>query len=496
MEVEMAELEKNTGVIDIEEVRRQTLRFASSMKKMFVILEKMDFYSFFYYTCAEDFDPKVPIMAMSYRDMVSFALPTIVYGAGLIPFIEMALERDPHVADGFIREIKRARTVSKESEELLKRFFIFRELVKHEIIHYINLHLPRTIEFFKKKGIQQIPESLFMLSNIVADSICNIYLDKEVIKSAGLVPPLEKEIPLEVLLEELLKNSKFKTALMMGSGSGNDKNNNNNGGKGNGNNTDNNNNGGGGNMVEDFKNGKNGFPDFSYDDLKDLSKHDFERLKEVMGQVVEKITEEYKRSSKTIGNIPNEVEETIKWLKKRKVKFRLTGRDNLFGLFREVERTYIAYNPLNRNKDGLVFPSYRPLGGFVVAVVVDTSGSMKPEELSYSFDLINGLVKQAEIYLVEIDAKIQWVKKVGQIREEFTFKGRGGTSFTDLERLSKLLPASEVRVCILLTDGYVDEFPKQNPLPKAKWVGITTSQIPKNSPDWINWFKVEQVLEE
>jgi predicted metal-dependent peptidase len=490
-----AMIEKN-DVMDIEEVRRQTLRFASSMKKMFVLLEKMDFYSFFYYTCAEDFDPKVPIMAMSYRDMVSFALPTVIYGAGLIPFIERALERDPHVADNFVREVKKSRAVSKENEELLKRFFIFRELVKHEVIHYINLHLPRTFEFFKKKGIQWIPESLFMMSNIAADSICNIYLDKKVIKSAGLVPPLEKEIPLEALLEELLKNNKFKTALMMGGAGSSNDNNNGNGGGNNNKPNDKNNNGGGGNAIEDFKNGNNGFPDFSYDDLKDLSKHDFERLKEVMGQVLEKTIEDYKRSSKTIGSVPGEVEETIKWLKKKRIKFRITGRDNIFGLFREIERTYLAYNPLNRNNDKLVFPSYRPLGGFVVAVVVDTSGSMGPEELSYSLDLINGLIKQAEIYLVEIDTKIQWVKKVGQVKEEFTFKGRGGTSFTDLERLSKLLPASEVKVCILLTDGYVEEFPKQNPLPKAKWIGITTSQVPKNSPDWITWFKVEQVIED
>jgi predicted metal-dependent peptidase len=486
-------LDKN---IDIEEVRRRTLRFASSMKRMLVLLEKMDFYSFFYFTCAEDFDPKVPIMAMSYRDMVSFALPTVVYGPGLIPFIEKALEKDPHIADNFLREVKKARTVNKENEELLKRFFIFRELVKHEVIHYINLHLPRTIEFFKRKGFQQIPEPLFMMSNIVADSICNIYLDKKVIEKVGLVPPLEKEVQLEKLLEELLKDTKLKMVFMGGGlesgkdskgNGGNDNNNNNN--------TDNNNNGGGG-AVEDFKNGDKGFPDLSYDDLRDLSKHDLERLKEVMGQVVEKTVEDYKKSNKTIGNIPGEVEETIKWLKKRKVKFRITGDNSIFGLFRKVERTYLAYNPLNRNKNGLVFPSYRPLGGFIVSVIVDTSGSMGSEELSYSLDLINGLIKQAETYLVEIDTTIQQVRKVGQVKEEFTFKGRGGTSFTDLERLNKLLPAREVKVCVLLTDGYVDEFPKQNPLPNAEWIGITTSQVPKNSPSWITWFKVEEVIED
>jgi len=471
-------LDKN---IDIEEVRRRTLQFASSMKRMLVLLEKMDFYSFFYFICAEDFDPKVPIMAMSYRDMISFALPTVVYGTGLIPFIEKALERDPHIADSFVKEVKKARTVSKENEELLKRFFIFRELVKHEVIHYINLHLPRTIEFFKKKGFQQIPEPLFMMSNIAADSICNIYLDKKVVEKVGLVPPLDKEVQLEKLLEELLKDTKFKMVFMGGgSGSGNKDN------KGNG----------GGGAVEDFKNGDKGFPDLSYDDLRDLSKHDLERLKEVMGQVVEKTIGDYKKSNKTIGSIPGEVEETIKWLKKKRIKFRIIGDDNIFGLFREVERTYLAYNPLNSNKNGLVFPSYRPLGGFIVAVIVDTSGSMGAEELGYSLDLINGLIKQAETYLVEIDTTIQQVRKVGQVKEEFTFKGRGGTSFTDLERLNKLLPAREVKVCILLTDGYVNEFPKQNPLPGAKWIGVTTSQVPKNSPSWITWFKVEEVIED
>ena len=121
---------------------------------------------------------------------------------------------------------------------------------------------------------------------------------------------------------------------------------------------------------------------------------------------------------------------------------------------------------------------------------------MGKEELQYSLDLINNLVKQAEIYLVEIDAMIQRVRKVEHVEEEFNFKGRGGTEFTDLERLPKLLPERNVIACIILTDGHVNAFPEKNPLPIAKWIGITTDVIPENSPNWITWFKVVRVIEE
>ncbi len=469
-------LEKNS----LEEVKKKTLAFTSKMKTLMVVLGKMDFYTFFYFTFAEEFDPKVPVMAMSYRDTISFALPRIVYGPGLIPFIEKILEKTPDIADGFVKEVGKGQTISKENKELLKRLFIFREIVKHEIIHYINLHLPRTIEFFKRRGINKISEPLLIIANIAADSICNIYLDKKVIEQGGLVPPLEKEIPLEELLERL---DPKKQSVNGGNDSGDS-------GKGS---NDSGDSGKGSNGSEDI--GK-GFKDFLSEEAEELEKHDFGRIKEVVSGILEKSVEEYEKYAKSIGTIPSEIEETIKWLKKRRVKFRLAGEDNLFGLFREVERTYFAYSPLNANNNGFVFPAYRPLGGQAIVIIVDTSASMRKDELQYSLDLINNLVKQAEIYLVEIDAEIQRVRKVEQVEEEFSFKGRGGTTFTDLERLPQFLPARDITACIILTDGYVNAFPEKKPLPRAKWIGITTGVIPENSPNWIRWFKVERVIED
>jgi predicted metal-dependent peptidase len=446
--------EKNS----FEEVKKKTLAFTSKMKTLMVVLGKMDFYTFFHLTCVEDFDPKVPVMAMSYRDTISFAFPRIVYGPELIPFIEKILEKDPNIADGFIKEVK---TITKENEELLKRLFIFREIVKHEILHYVNLHLPRIVEFFKRREINRISELLLAKANVAADSLCNIYLDKKVIEQGGLVPPLEKEIPLEELLAKLVPKEQSSVNESNGSGDS----------------------------------GK-GFEDFLSDEVKELEKHDFSRLKEIVGGIIESTTEVYKKDSKGIGTIPSEIEETIKWLKKRRVKFRFTGEDDIFGLLREVERTYFAYNLLNAYKYGFVFPSYRPLSWQAVVVIVDTSSSMGYEELQYSLDFINSLVKHMDIYLVEIDDMIQRVIKVKQVNDKFSFKGRGGAVFTDLKRLPKLLPARDFTACIILTDGYVNAFPEENPLPGAKWIGITTGVIPKNSPNWITWFKIKRVIED
>jgi predicted metal-dependent peptidase len=313
---------------------------------------------------------------------------------------------------------------------------------------------------------------------MAADSICNIYLDKKVIEQGELVPPLEKEIPLEELLEKLdtKKNKCCGIGVEINNSEDIDKDTTN---------------------SEDIdKDAPKGFKDFLSEEAEELGKHDFSRIKEVVSGIIEKTVEEYKNYAKSIGTIPSEIEETIKWLKKRRVKFRLAGEDNLFGLFREVERTYFAYNPLNANNNGFVFPAYRPLGGRAIVIIVDTSASMGKEELQYSLDLINNLVKQAEIYLVEIDAMIQRVRRVEHVEEEFNFKGRGGTIFTDLERLPQFLSERNITACIILTDGYVNAFPEKKPLPRAKWIGITTGVIPENSPDWITWFKVERVIED
>ena len=267
----------------LEEVKKETLTFTSTMKRLMIDLEKMDFYTFFYLTCVEDFDPKVPVMAMSYRDTISFAFPRIVYGPELIPFIEKILEKAPDIADGFIEEVEKVKTITKENEELLKRLFIFREIVKHEILHYVNLHLPRIVEFFKRREINRISGRLLAKANVAADSICNIYVDKKVIEQGGFVPPLEKEIPLEELLEKLVpKKNQFSE------NDGNDS----------------------GNSGKNFK-------DFLSEEAEDLEKHDFSRIKEVVGGLLEKAIEEYKMYPKGIGTIPSEIEETIKWLKKR-----------------------------------------------------------------------------------------------------------------------------------------------------------------------------------
>ena len=253
------------------------------MKRLKIDLEKMDLYTFCDFDCVEEVDPKVPVMAMSYKYTTSLALPRIVYGPELTLFIEKILEKAPNIANRFIKEAKRVTIISKKNEELLKRLFIFREIVKHEIIHYINLHLPRTVKFFKKRGISKISRPLLIKANAAADSICNIYLDKKVIEQGGFVPPLEMEIPLEELLEkiDLKKNQSF----VIGSNGSGDS-------------------------------GK-GFEDFLSEEAEDLEKQDFSRIKEVVGGILEKAIDEYKMYPKGIGTIPSEIEETIKWLKKR-----------------------------------------------------------------------------------------------------------------------------------------------------------------------------------
>jgi hypothetical protein len=528
-----------------EDERMRVLRFVAKMKKLATLIGRSDFYLYFYLSCIDDFSPSVNIMAMSYKDLTSFSIPKIVHGRNLVPFIEEILEKHPNIANEFVKKVESSQRISPETRELLKRYYVFREIVKHEIIHYINMHLPRIIEFFKKKGFAVLPNDILEAANIQADSICNIYLDEKIVEAGGLVPPLPHEVKLEELLEKIdtrnpKKQPTQKPQQQSGFGQQQDQGDSEGQGGGGGQEKDRSKGkgeggsggekghekgkrkpeGGGGERGDEKGKEKPGggvaggeagegeeqessiaekygqYKDLLPEEVEEIEKHDIDHIKDTLRKMLEDTIEKYNKSSKGIGTVPSEIEEAIKWLKKRTVKHKLVGEGDIYGIFKDVAPTYMAYNPLNENPYGIIYRSYRPLMGSAVVVIVDTSASMDSNRLSYALDIINSVVTQAETYLVEIDAKIQRVSKVGQIKNEFTFKGRGGTEFDDLERLPQLLPAREVRACIILTDGRVYSFPKVNPIPQARWIGITTDVIPENSPKWIQWMKVEEVVKD
>jgi len=533
---------------ELEQLEKEVMSFVYSMRKMTIIVGERDFYMILYYLFQESFDPDIEIMAVSYRDTASLGLPRILYGRYLVKYINSMLEKVPDIANEYIKDIKNKRSIPSEFDEQLKQYYIFKEIVKHEVIHYINLHVPRTYEFFRKMGYSTIPPYMMQLANIYADSLCNVFLDKRLVEEGGLVPPATENVTLEELLKKALLEGQnlppnFKLPQWQpqqgeadsgeesnGKGQGQEKGlpsgqegegrgegqsgkrekSHGKGGEGGGKGQS----GkrekshgqegeGGGQEGQEGKRGfgSGGFKDFYQKEFDEVGQHDIGNIKDAVRDLIERARDLYKRQG--IGSLPGEVEELIKWLKKRKIKIELLDEDNeLFGLFRQYERTYMDYNPRSnkriwRYQRHPILPVIRPLTGYTVVIIVDTSASMGGEELSYAIDLINELASKARIYLVEIDVEIQRVREVDEIdQEELSFKGRGGTSFKALERLDEHITNEDITGCIILTDGWVKEFPSRNPFPGAKWYGITVDIIPDESPDWIKWFKVEDVIEE
>jgi predicted metal-dependent peptidase len=526
---------------ELKQVKKEVMDFVYSMRAMTVVVGERDFYMILYYLFQESFDPDVDVMAVTYRDTASLGLPRILYGKYLVKYINSILEKVPDIADEYIKKIKNDRSIPAEYDEKLKKYYIFREIVKHEVIHYINLHVPRTHEFFRKMGYSEIPSQLMQLANIYADSICNVFLDKRLVEEGGLVPPITENVTLEELLKKAFLESKTlppnwkfpqwqpkhsevdlgeedqnkgqgqKEGLPSsekgegqslegqegegrGKGQGGKKGKSYGEGEGEG--------GGQEGQKKEKGFGQGGFRDFYPKEFDEVGQHDIGSIKDAVRDLIERARDIFKRHG-GIGSIPNEIEELVKWLKRRKIKLELIDEDNeLFGLFKQHERTYMDYNPIRnkriwRFRRRPIFPVIRQLTGYTVVIIVDTSASMGGEDLSYAFDLINELASKARTYLVEIDAEIQRVREVDEVdQDEISFKGRGGTSFKDLERLDEYITNEDVTACIILTDGRVDEFPSENPFPGAKWYGITVAVIPDKSPDWIKWFKVEDVLGE
>lgn len=509
---------------ELEQREEQVRKFVASMRKIVINLGELDFYTYFFNTINEKFSKDVPIMALSYKDTIHMLYPVILYGPDLPDYINHILEIAPDIADDFVREARRRVRFGPEGEKLVRQFYVFKEIIKHELIHFANAHLPRTVEFFKKKGLAVIPPQLMDLANIYADSLCNIYLDKKLVEKGGLVLPANKNVALEELLDKIPINVPKSREVDLGE-SQPDQQQSEGSGEESQQDTEREGKGKGGQKGQQDQKGKekrerqegagggedqqkkewqmskeadNSFRDFLPEDVDELSQHDLDSIKDVLRGILERKINEYREGSE--GRMPGELEEAIRWLRKKTPKKKLVMDTDEFGLLKELERTFMSPHPASEmfESEGIFMPSLRPLTGGAVVVIVDTSGSMDSEKLSYALDLLNEIVSSYETYLVEIDYAIQRVRKVDSLdKDMFTFAGRGGTSFADLERLPEYISSSEgIISCIIFTDGYVSEFPEENPFPSATWIGITTDRIPEESPDWIRWHKIEEVMED
>jgi len=195
---------------------------------------------------------------------------------------------------------------------------------------------------------------------------------------------------------------------------------------------------------------------------------------------------------KQIGNVPNSIEEIIKnWRFPPKI---VLPTNDIEITLQKIERSYIKpsqYNIVYPNSKVLI-PAYPMLTGAEILVIIDTSASINSETAELFFGFLKKLSEKYIVYYTEIDTEIKFKpEKFNKNADEIKFIGRGGTSFKNIEKLKTEYKFKSPNIIIILTDGYVEEFPK-NVYPNAKWFMYVTEKVPENLPNFIKLLKIEK----
>ena len=126
----------------------------------------------------------------------------------------------------------------------------------------------------------------------------------------------------------------------------------------------------------------------------------------------------------------------------------------------------ISYNRLNRKRTYLVnnkynispFPGSKQNLTFDITIVIDTSGSMSPKDISEGLKGIKQIIEQdrnVTINVIEIDTDIKKEYKIKKIRDiQFNIAGRGGTRLQPA--FDKINKDYNTDVILVFTDGFCE----------------------------------------
>lgn len=126
-----------------------------------------------------------------------------------------------------------------------------------------------------------------------------------------------------------------------------------------------------------------------------------------------------------------------------------------------------------------------------VAVVIDTSASMSPDDLAVAYAEITGILRGVglgaeRVTVLTCDAAVHTVRKVTRI-EEIELRGGGGTDLTIGIDAALRLP-QRPQVIVVLTDGYTD-WPAVTP--GARVIAVLIGENPPRPPGWIEAVEIE-----
>ena len=190
------------------------------------------------------------------------------------------------------------------------------------------------------------------------------------------------------------------------------------------------------------------------------------------------VKESVKSFNKDRGTIPSHIAELIKEaLSPPKAPYyqiiRKLVRGSRFSKFKRSptkinrKRTYVF-----TLKDDKCIPQISPFPGktrdmtFDICVLIDTSGSMSPDDILEGLSGVKNIIeKDRHCYttVLEVDAAVEKEYTVKKLRDiQFNIKGRGGTTlYPGLKRAREL----NCDVCLAFTDGYTEDI---NKIPRKK----------------------------
>jgi predicted metal-dependent peptidase len=210
--------------------------------------------------------------------------------------------------------------------------------------------------------------------------------------------------------------------------------------------------------------------------------HEDEGLSESDAEMVRRQVAE--AISKAAGNVPADLRRWANELLKPTVRWYQVLRRQLYHAA-GLERGLVdySYRYRNRRQTGEVILPSLVKPKLTAAVIVDTSGSVKSNELSHFLAECKALVSLCNgVTCYAFDAKLQWKGKVNAVAEIVrNLRGGGGTR---MDQAIELAVNDGHRLVVVFTDGQTP-WPKARP--RARVIVVTTDQP---GPEWAITVKI------
>jgi len=195
--------------------------------------------------------------------------------------------------------------------------------------------------------------------------------------------------------------------------------------------------------------------------------------------------------STTHGNVPGALQRWARQELEPKVDWRRVLAAQLRASVAVItEGTDYTYMRFSRRSSAV--PDIRLAGMFrnlpKVAVVVDTSGSMSPQDLDQVLSETQGILRSCgvaedSITLLMVDTEVTVTKKIDRLPDKLTYS-RGGTDMrVGIKAATQLMPRPDL--VIVLTDGYTPwpQHPPRATTVMAAIIGPTIDDL--DIPDWM-----------